>query len=306
MARYKLFLGSVPRSDAPTVLSGITVLQNLDASIPGSLDLSGGSLTGWRDQSGNARNVTGTGGNIPYDSTDKSLSTWGGTPTAATTSVINMGTDQTGTAGMNVFIVARRLGTTALHRTLLMRENGNHSILCDISSNNLGSYDTSAFGQAGTLTWAVGDLHLVRAKITTTGTSLSLDGGALQSTGKTPTAGIWFLDNYGGSGGNQNFGKVHQFIVTPVGLSDADAQIVEGHLAWKWDAIIGGTTLVTALPSGHAYKSAAPGGGGAGPTGPWVKHAGIWKRSSVYVKDAGTWKAATVSVKTGGVWKPMT
>jgi hypothetical protein len=40
--------------------------------------------------------------------------------------------------------------------------------------------------------------------------------------------------------------------------SDTDRQTAEGYLAWKWDGINGDTALVTALPGGHPYKSAAP------------------------------------------------
>ena len=40
--------------------------------------------------------------------------------------------------------------------------------------------------------------------------------------------------------------------------SDGIVNIIEGYLAWKWDAIRGNTALVDALPVDHLYKSAAP------------------------------------------------
>ena len=42
-----------------------------------------------------------------------------------------------------------------------------------------------------------------------------------------------------------------EFIITPSQLSTVDRQRVQGYLAWKWG-------LVSNLPAGHPYKTAAP------------------------------------------------
>lgn len=87
-------------------------------------------------------------------------------------------------------------------------------------------------------------------------TEMSLDGGTLVGTGKAPTGGASFMGNY--LGGGQNWGDIHQAVFVPDAISNSDVQKIEGLLAHKWDALRGVTTLVSALPSGHPYKSSAP------------------------------------------------
>jgi len=41
----------------------------------------------------------------------------------------------------------------------------------------------------------------------------------------------------------------------------------------------------------------------AEPTYTWVKHVGVWKKTTVHAKHVGIWKPATSFVKSGGVWK---
>jgi hypothetical protein len=57
-------------------------------------------------------------------------------------------------------------------------------------------------------------------------------------------------------GGPVNFiGDIHEVLMFDSGLSDADRQMLEGYLAWKWG-------LQADLVSGHPYASAPPAGGG--------------------------------------------
>jgi len=53
-------------------------------------------------------------------------------------------------------------------------------------------------------------------------------------------------------------GYIQEYVLTDAALSTDDRQKMQGYLAWKWDTINGDTALVTALPAGHPYKSAAP------------------------------------------------
>lgn len=53
-------------------------------------------------------------------------------------------------------------------------------------------------------------------------------------------------------------GGIHEIIVFPGVMSVDDWQKAEGYMAHRWDAMLGVTTLVDALPSDHPYKSAAP------------------------------------------------
>lgn len=53
-------------------------------------------------------------------------------------------------------------------------------------------------------------------------------------------------------------GRVMEVIALPAAPSIDDLMRIEGYAAHKWDALLGVTTLVSALPSDHPYKSAPP------------------------------------------------
>jgi len=53
-------------------------------------------------------------------------------------------------------------------------------------------------------------------------------------------------------------GKIRELAVLQVAMADSFYQMVEGYLAHKWDAVLGQTTLVDSLPSGHLYKTQPP------------------------------------------------
>jgi len=67
---------------------------------------------------------------------------------------------------------------------------------------------------------------------------------------------IGFFNN----GSTSFFGKnnINEIITTHTTADTTTRQKIEGYLAWKWDTINGNTTLVTALPSDHPYKSQVP------------------------------------------------
>ena len=223
-----------------------STLQNLDASVAASVTGTS-TVTAWADLSVNGLGATGAGGRQPsYDSTVKSIKN----------GIMVLDHSAIG-AEWNVFTVVRRLGDTSDYRTLLQTGGNDHHILTIQGTDNL----TSFVGGPGitTHTWPANALHLIRCQRLAAATSHSLDGGALVSTGQVNND-----PNYlgGASTGGQNFGDIHQVVFLPGDASTADIQLVEGLLAWKWDGILGGNTLVTALPAGHPHKSAAPGGAG--------------------------------------------
>lgn len=76
-------------------------------------------------------------------------------------------------------------------------------------------------------------------------------GGAITSSFTAPIL-------FNGISGVQPFGGQHEWLFLPTGTSAPTRAKIQGYLAWKWDTKLGGTTFVTALDAGHAYKSAAP------------------------------------------------
>jgi hypothetical protein len=83
--------------------------------------------------------------------------------------------------------------------------------------------------------------------------------GSTQSTSNYNVTSGWVGSGRALSASFRYFdGNEYEIFVEPSVLSDAARQIREGYLAHKWDALLGVTTLVDALPSDHPYKSAAP------------------------------------------------
>lgn len=186
-------------------------------------------------------------------------------------------------------------------RTFMANSGGTwHHVLLNTGSNSIGTHTNGGYVSSG-LTWPSQLGQLVTTIPNATGIQMSRDGGTMTAVATTFTGGSNqpVLLNYA-TGGTQGWGTLNELIITAPGILAANPALVQGYLAHRWDGVLGGTALVTALPSGHTYKSAAPTTGGSGP---WVKVGGIWKQASVFVKHSGTWKAATVSVKSGGTWK---
>jgi hypothetical protein len=163
--------------------------------------------------------------------------------------------------GYDFFAAANPTGTGA--RVLVYNGDGANWPLYLLSTNEVGSYHTSGsvFTQAGTLTWPSGNLRQVYATYpSATGVAMDFDGSTpLSETGENLTVGTtpWVLN-----ASATPFGDAHELVFTTPGLSSTKKEKLEGYLAWAVDARLGVTTLVDNLPSGHAYKSAAPRTGG--------------------------------------------
>lgn len=54
-------------------------------------------------------------------------------------------------------------------------------------------------------------------------------------------------------------GLISEILLVSSSITQSQREEIEGYFAWKWDAINGNNLLVSALPSGHPYKSFAPG-----------------------------------------------
>lgn len=229
---------------APWALSDLGTERqlDLDASVAGSITGTS-TVTAWADQSGNGQTAVGYSGRQPsYDSTVKSIKN----------GIMGLVYSSVSTE-FEAFIVTRKLGDSTDYRTLLQTGSNDHHILTNVSTNDLSAFN-AGIGTT-THTWPATELHIVRCQRIGAGTSLSLDGGSLVSTGKSNNVPAYLG---GAVTGGQNFGDVHQIVIVPATISNANVQRIEGLLARKWDALLGVTTLVTALPSGHPYKSVAP------------------------------------------------
>jgi hypothetical protein len=93
------------------------------------------------------------------------------------------------------------------------------------------------------------------AQISTTGASaIYVDGKATAATASlqplnTPSGATAYIG--AGSSGDWWKNPIEELILWAGILSDSDRQKLMGYYAWRWN-------LVGQLPSGHAYKTAAP------------------------------------------------
>ena len=238
---WKSMGGSAPWTLADL---GTDRLLDLDASIAASI--TGTSpITAIADQSSYGNNSTTQFPQASYNAATK----------AFRNGIVNINHAAIGSE-WNAFIVATKLNPSTDYRSILYYGPGEVHILTSTGTNTLGSYNSaSAFGSSG-LSWAQNELRLVRCQRLSTGNSLSLGGGSLSSTGRIVGADPTFFGAW--TGNSQQWGDIHQVVILPATATTDQIQRTEGLLSHKWDAELGVTTLVTALPSGHPYKSAPP------------------------------------------------
>jgi TM2 domain-containing membrane protein YozV len=103
---------------------------------------------------------------------------------------------------------------------------------------------------------------LQRFRVSSNGnTEIAQSRGPYSAVNSAPPTDLWFgmmrnwvnstfLNPYTGS-------IMETIIVKGIPTSDITTKM-QGYLAHKWDALLGGTTLVSALPIGHPYKTAKP------------------------------------------------
>lgn len=103
------------------------------------------------------------------------------------------------------------------------------------------------------------NLNIIATTYNNTSSEIVLNGTSI-ATGNTGThslTGIALGVRYSLDTAYLN-GIINEIIIVNSAVDTATRQKIEGYLAWKWDGINGNTALVTALPSDHPYKSAAP------------------------------------------------
>jgi hypothetical protein len=222
---------------------------------------SGGFLTQWSDKSGNARHgIPGNTGALAINSDGVFITN----ATAGAGLGIQMPTLPSAYFDM---AHAGKPNAFGSYRTLLAQAAGNyHHVLLETGTNNLGTY-AAAWVPAGSLTWPSVNGQVYFSASSSSTVKIGKDGSdPVDETGENfiPDAAP-FLMNYSVSGG-QGWGTAREFIFMTAGMSTDIRQKVEGYLAWKWDTILGVTTHVDALPSGHPYKGGPPMTGATGVT----------------------------------------
>ena len=239
----------------------ITTALWLDGADSDTITLNGSTVSQWADKSGNARHATqATAGAQPTLETNR-LSFDGGDHL----SVADVAGLQFGTGDFAVVIVANITNVSkgpAAQNTLISKNYFGFELYN--YQGSLGGYlgGTGAGASITGLTsgaWGIfsqvrmSSSHTVRRTGTastaaTNSASASQAGQAIIIGARPGFAAAYFL-----------VGKESEIIVLPQGFTAATLQMIEGYLAHKWDALLGVTTLVDALPSDHPYKTAAHG-----------------------------------------------
>jgi hypothetical protein len=202
----------------------------------------------WNDKSGGAKHaVQATGGSQPAyltaDQNGLNVLSFNGSSSVMTHTYANS------TTNTSIFIVSS-VNSQGIGYRGLFSTNGSNStqtmVLSDSGDSFWGTYGTverrsnsNIEGQGFQI------LTLIR---TTSGNFFrngSTDGTFADASGQ--------LGHIGGDAatGQLVSGKIAEIIVYNTNITDANRQLNEGYLAWKWG-------LVASLPNDHPYKNAAP------------------------------------------------
>lgn len=103
------------------------------------------------------------------------------------------------------------------------------------------------------------NLCIIEAQISGSSSFVGTPAGV--TTGTLPTPNSTALALFIGGDGVSTLPTdldFHEMVVLGTAPDATTRAKIQGHLAHKWDAMLGVTTLVSALPSDHPYKSAAP------------------------------------------------
>ena len=237
--------------------SRITTALWLDAADLNTITTVSGAVSQWNDKSGNARHASqATAGLRPtYSSTG-----FNNLPGISfLNSQLNFPANFAQVSGQNIFAVADTTSLGSGYRGFLQRTSG--------SVNNMALYfggDTvggTGFDYRPMVYWnngaraiwptAVQSKAIFRWSFATGASALTQVNGGTAQTGSFGASELtnWLSIGLGVTQpANVPYAEI---IITPSTPSTNDLQRIEGYLAWKWG-------LVSNLPAGHPYKSAAP------------------------------------------------
>lgn len=231
----------------------------LDASDASTIALNGSTVSQWSDKSGNALHAT--------------QSTAASQPTRIANGVQFDGGD---------ILLCPRVFSDDVHmifgvvkfsaqnnKAILAQHNGTASVgrVCYLATPDSGAYDKiRTFFNNGTSyscvsTTTASGINAVIAYSESDGSgrwALRVNAGSEEGvlTDKTLTP-LNTQMRIGGTASGEFDGSIYEIICVPA-VDSSIRQKIEGYIAHKWDALLGVTTLVDALPSDHPYKSAAP------------------------------------------------
>lgn len=226
----------------PTTITGCALW--LDAADPSTIATSGGIVSTVLDKSGTNKAITVTN-TVTYIPKQAIVFT-------DTTGVFNVASMPA--APYDILTVATANSVTNVYRTLLRTSGlpGTHPILLELSTNNLGMWDSAAFRQFGSLTQAPNEKALVYATMATGRTIQAAKNGTEVLTAASPAGNQSIITLIGNStGGGQPWGTLQEIVLYSTTLTTVQRQQVEGYLAWKWG-------LQGSLPSSHPFKLFPP------------------------------------------------
>ena len=246
---------------APWTPAQITTALWFDAADTGTVIAPSNLVSQWDDKSGNARNLSASGGARPtYNATGQNnlgIIEFNGTSTFLERNQTDLSSNwtcviaakNTNTTGNAVYIVQ---SSNALENPRWQFDRSSTSARMirrndagTIQAPSQGTHAASAFIQCGTGDGSLIGVSLNGAALTTaaavTGvfSTNKLTIGVLYSGIPTPDAPTYFN------------GAMFEVVYAPSMLSTLNRQKVEGYLAHKWG-------LTTNLPSDHPYKTVGP------------------------------------------------
>ena len=238
----------------------------LDAADSSTITLNGSTVSQWNDKSGNGRHVAqGNAENQPTRISDPPRVVFDGSNDYLISTVFDF------PRPFSVFFVGSSAGLSYRHAVNV----GISSTWCMFAGSFDNNYATFfGNGVGGGTFWVdtAANSPLVTTSsarifgVTNAGSGASDAIPYTNGTAQTAKGGGTFSGtsrgvSIGGYAGNLSqgwAGPIYEFLILPRVCDLTERQLIEGYLAHKWDALLGVTTLVSALPSDHPYKSAAP------------------------------------------------
>lgn len=222
-----------------------------DAQTAASITQSGGLVSQWADRSANTLNASqATGGSQPsYNATGLN-----GFPAITYTSGKSLATPNAALAGpFTMFAVLSKAITGDATNNGIITSSDSFGLGLEVYESS-GSYFPSVSGGQFTSLYGTGTNPKILAAILNGASSAVRADGSQVMTGNlgdaTQTSSDhWILGN--GVYTHPLIGALGEILVIPGALSDADLQLFEGYLAWRWG-------FQSLLPVGHPYKNAAP------------------------------------------------
>lgn len=165
-------------------------------------------------------------------------------------------------SGWPAILLAKFDAVTSGKRLLVVRHDGVTRLLLAFSDTAGKLAVVNSAGVGYVRTNALVGTTATRMIVATSGGVMRMDGADAYESYSEPGFGLGstnMLTICANENGNApHDGIVRAVVIIPGSPDIALIQKFEGYLAHKWDALLGATTLVSALPSDHPYKSAPP------------------------------------------------